>query len=104
DRSGLASAVFPADRFVDEVAAYAARLAVASAVALALTKRLLTQSPDTPLEAHLRDELAQIKTCLATPEVQRAMAAFRAPDVPNGAPRGAPNEVPNEVPNATRAP
>ncbi|AHG89247.1 Enoyl-CoA hydratase/isomerase [Gemmatirosa kalamazoonensis] len=77
ERIGLAL-VIPAERFAEDVAAYAARVAAASPVALALTKRLLTGSPDTPLAAHLRDEVAHIKTCLATPEVQRAMAEFRA--------------------------
>jgi len=77
DRIGLAIPV-PAERFADEVAAYAARLAAASPTALALTKRLLTQSPDAPLEGHLRDELTSIKQCFATPEVRRAMEAFVA--------------------------
>jgi len=76
DRIGLASAVLPADGFAAGVAEYAARLAAASPTAMALTKRLLTQSPDAPLAAHLRDELAAIKACFATPEVQRGMAAF----------------------------
>jgi 2-(1,2-epoxy-1,2-dihydrophenyl)acetyl-CoA isomerase len=76
ERIGLAI-VLPAEGFTAAVAAYAARVATASPIALALTKRLLTQSPDTPLEAHLRDEVAHIRTCLTSPEVQRAMAEFR---------------------------
>jgi 2-(1,2-epoxy-1,2-dihydrophenyl)acetyl-CoA isomerase len=75
ERVGLAI-VLPAERFADEVAAYAGRIAAASPTALALTKRLLTQSPDAPLEAQLRSELAYIRRCFATPEVQGAMASF----------------------------
>jgi 2-(1,2-epoxy-1,2-dihydrophenyl)acetyl-CoA isomerase len=76
ERIGLASLVLPAETFAEQVAEYAARLAAASPVALALSKRLLTQSPDTPLATHLRDELTHIKACFATPEVRQAMAAF----------------------------
>jgi 2-(1,2-epoxy-1,2-dihydrophenyl)acetyl-CoA isomerase len=75
---GLASAVLPSDGFLAHVVDYAARLAAASPVALALTKRLLTQSPDATLATHLQAELVNIKTCFATPEVQQALAAFRA--------------------------
>lgn len=75
---GLASAVLPADGFLDAVTAYATRLAAASPTAVALTKRLLGQSPDAPLEAQLQAELVHIKTCFATPEVQSALAAFRS--------------------------
>jgi 2-(1,2-epoxy-1,2-dihydrophenyl)acetyl-CoA isomerase len=78
ERIGLASTVLPAARFAESVAEYAGRIAAASPVALALTKRLLTESPDAPLEAHLRAELTHIKTCFATPAVREAMAAFLA--------------------------
>jgi len=77
ERIGLASAVIPADSFREGVAAYADRLAAGPPVALALTKRLLSQSPDTPLEAQLRDELVHIKTCFTTRDVAEAMTAFR---------------------------
>ncbi|HEX5581685.1 MAG TPA: enoyl-CoA hydratase-related protein [Gemmatimonadaceae bacterium] len=75
-RLGLATAVFPAERFAGEVAAYAARLAEGAPVALALTKRLLRQSLDTPLMAQLRDELAHVKTAFATADAREAMRAF----------------------------
>ena len=81
-RIGLASAVLPAERFAEAVADYAARLAAGPPVALALTKRLLTQSPDATLEAQLRDELTHIKTCFATADVAEAMTAFREKRVP----------------------
>lgn len=77
ERIGLASRVLPAATFADAVAAYAAELAAGPPVALALTKRLLTQSPDTALEVQLRDELACIRTCFATSDVAEAMVAFR---------------------------
>jgi 2-(1,2-epoxy-1,2-dihydrophenyl)acetyl-CoA isomerase len=82
ERIGLASRVLPAERFAEDVAAYAERLAAGPPLALALTKRLLTASLDTPLQAQLRDELTQIKSCLTTRDVAEAMAAFherRAP-------------------------
>ena len=79
---GLASAVLPAATFAEAVADYAARLAAGPPVALALTKRLLTQSPDATLEAQLRDELTHIKTCFATADVAEAMTAFREKRVP----------------------
>jgi 2-(1,2-epoxy-1,2-dihydrophenyl)acetyl-CoA isomerase len=76
-RIGLASAVLPAATFAADVAAYAERLAAGPPLALALTKRLLTQSADATLEAQLRDELAHIRTCFATGDVAEAMTAFR---------------------------
>ena len=75
-RLGLASAVFPAEVFAAAVAAYAERLAAAPPVALALTKRLLRQSLDTPLVPQLRDELAHVKTTFATADAREAMTAF----------------------------
>ncbi|HEY0969751.1 MAG TPA: enoyl-CoA hydratase-related protein [Gemmatimonadales bacterium] len=73
---GLATAVIPADRFADEVSAYAARLADGAPVALALTKRLLRQTLDTPLHAQLRAELTHVKTAFATDDAREAMRAF----------------------------
>lgn len=77
ERIGLASRVLPAATFGAEAAAYARQLAAGPPVALALTKRLLAQAFDRPLEAQLRDEFAHIKTCFATRDVQEAIAAFR---------------------------
>lgn len=82
ERIGLASAVLPAAGFAEQVAGYAERLAAGPPVALALTKRLLTESADAPLEAQLRSELAHIKTCFATRDVQEAVAAFREKRAP----------------------
>jgi 2-(1,2-epoxy-1,2-dihydrophenyl)acetyl-CoA isomerase len=77
ERIGLASRVLPADGFAEAALAYAAQLAAGPPVALALSKRLLLQSFDRPLEAQLRDELAHIKTCFATADVREALTAFR---------------------------
>jgi len=77
ERIGLASRVLPADRFSEEVAAYAERLAAGPPLALALSKRLLVTSLDATLHAQLRDELTSIKSCLGTRDVAEAMAAFR---------------------------
>lgn len=74
---GLATAVIPDADFAEAVAAYAARLALGAPIAQALTKRLLAQSFDRPLDAALRDELTQIKVCFATKDVGEAMRAFR---------------------------
>ncbi len=76
-RIGLVSAVFPAASFAGRVAAYAAQLAAGPAIALALTKRLMLESPDASLEAQLRQELTHIKTCFGTPDVREAMTAFK---------------------------
>jgi 2-(1,2-epoxy-1,2-dihydrophenyl)acetyl-CoA isomerase len=77
ERIGLASRVLPAERFAEEVAAYAERLAGGPPLALALSKRLLATSLDATLQWQLRDELASIKTCFGTRDVAEAMAAFR---------------------------
>jgi 2-(1,2-epoxy-1,2-dihydrophenyl)acetyl-CoA isomerase len=77
ERIGLAHAVLPADGFVMAVAGYAARVAAGPPLALALTKRLLAQSPDAPLEQQLRDELTAIKQCFQSADVQEALVAFR---------------------------
>jgi 2-(1,2-epoxy-1,2-dihydrophenyl)acetyl-CoA isomerase len=82
ERIGLASRIVGAERFSDDVRDYARALAAGPPIALALTKRLLAQSPDTPLAAQLRDELAHIKTCFATRDVAEALAAFREKRAP----------------------
>jgi 2-(1,2-epoxy-1,2-dihydrophenyl)acetyl-CoA isomerase len=76
-RTGLATEVVADDTFAEHVREYAARLAAGAPVAHALTKRLLTRSLDTDLDAALRDELVSIKQCFATRDVAEAIAAFR---------------------------
>lgn len=77
ERIGLASHVLPDASFEDDVRRYAAQLAAGAPVAQALTKRLLTRSLDTPLDAALRDELVYIKQCFTTDDVREAITAFR---------------------------
>jgi 2-(1,2-epoxy-1,2-dihydrophenyl)acetyl-CoA isomerase len=76
-RIGLATMVIPDADFSNTVASYAAQLARGAPIAQALTKRLLLQSFDRPLDAMLRDELTQIKVCFATRDVGEAIMAFR---------------------------
>ena len=74
---GLATMVAPDEEFNALVTSYASRLATGAPIAQALTKRLLVQSFDRSLDATLRDELTQIKTCFATKDVGEAIQAFR---------------------------
>ena len=77
ERIGLVSRVIPAAGFAEETVAFAAGLAAGPPVALALTKRLIRDSLDTPLVPHLRQELNSIKQCLNTSDARNAFAAFR---------------------------
>ncbi|MDB4916428.1 MAG: enoyl-CoA hydratase [Gemmatimonadetes bacterium] len=79
---GLATMVIPDEEFGAMVASYASRLAAGAPIAQALTKRLLVQSFDRPLDAALRDELTQIKVCFGTRDVGEAMTAFREKRLP----------------------
>ena len=79
---GLATMVIPDEELTSTAASYAAHLALGAPVAQALTKRLLVQSFDRPLDATLRDELTQIKVCFATNDVGEAMKAFREKRMP----------------------
>jgi enoyl-CoA hydratase/carnithine racemase len=77
ERIGLATRVVPDADFAATVAEYASRLATGAPIAYALTKRLLHQTFDRPLDAALRDELVHIKYCFTTRDVGEAMTAFR---------------------------
>lgn len=77
ERMGLVAATYEADAFVARVSAYASALAAGPPIALALTKRLLQHSHDASLDAQLREELVNIKTCFATDDVKEAMVAFK---------------------------
>ena len=82
ERIGLAAHVFADAEFTASVATYAARLAAGAPIAQALTKRLLSRSQDTALDAALRDELTNIKYCFSTRDVGEAIAAFREKRTP----------------------
>lgn len=77
DRIGLAALVVPDGELASAAATYATRLAAGAPIAHALTKRLLAQTFDRPLDATLRDELTSIKSCFTTDDVGEAMVAFR---------------------------
>ena len=79
---GLATMVIPDEELGATVTRYASHLALGAPIAQALTKRLLVQSFDRPLDATLRDELTQIKVCFATKDVGEAMTAFREKRLP----------------------
>src|SRR5262245_4365435 len=76
ERIGLAVAVFPDGELSERAAAYADRLAGGPPLAFALTKRLVRDGIDSPLEAHLERELNFIKTCFASKDVGEALRAF----------------------------
>jgi 2-(1,2-epoxy-1,2-dihydrophenyl)acetyl-CoA isomerase len=82
ERIGLAARVVPDGEIAAEAAAYAARLAAGAPVAHALTKRLLAETFDRPLDAALREELVHIKYCFTTADVAEAMTAFREKRAP----------------------
>jgi 2-(1,2-epoxy-1,2-dihydrophenyl)acetyl-CoA isomerase len=82
ERVGLATLVVPDDGFPAAVTAYADLLAAGPPLALALSKRLLRSSLDTPLVPQLRDELTHIKSCFASEDVREAMAAFKEKRAP----------------------
>lgn len=82
ERIGLAASIVADEQFGDAVARYATTLATGAPVAHALTKRLLTQTFDLPLDVALRDELVHIKYCLSTTDGTEAMAAFREKRAP----------------------
>ncbi|MGA0358913.1 MAG: enoyl-CoA hydratase/isomerase family protein [Ilumatobacteraceae bacterium] len=76
DRIGLVNRVVPEAELDDTVDAIAARLAAGPPIALAMSKRLLNNSFDVPLEQALDDEgLAQTVT-FSTEDVAEAMGAF----------------------------
>jgi 2-(1,2-epoxy-1,2-dihydrophenyl)acetyl-CoA isomerase len=82
ERIGLAAMVVPDEELAATAARYASQLALGAPIAQALTKRLLVQSFDRPLDSALRDELVQIKQCFATRDVGEAIAAFREKRAP----------------------
>jgi 2-(1,2-epoxy-1,2-dihydrophenyl)acetyl-CoA isomerase len=82
ERIGLAALVVPDAELVAATTTYAVRLAAGAPIAHALTKRLLAQTFDHPLDVALREELTQIKYCFTTADVSEAMNAFREKRLP----------------------
>jgi 2-(1,2-epoxy-1,2-dihydrophenyl)acetyl-CoA isomerase len=82
ERIGLALMVPASEDFATHVATYASALASGPPIALALTKRLMTESATASLDAQLRAELAHIKTCFGTADVKEAIVAFKEKRLP----------------------
>lgn len=80
--AGIVNRVVAADELESTVLSAAARLAAKPPAALALARRLMRGTPDAVL-AHMREETALFKSCLASPEAREAFQAFlekRKPD------------------------
>lgn len=73
---GLVTRLAPADALREETARYAARLARIGPEAIAGTKRLLHAGADTPLPAHLEDEMETLIDCMATDTFVAAVRRF----------------------------
>ncbi|MGV3710415.1 MAG: enoyl-CoA hydratase/isomerase family protein [Gemmatimonas sp.] len=82
ERIGLATQTVADDQFATAVSTLAASLAAGPPLAMALTKRLMIESASTPMHTQLRNEVAHIKTCFATADVQDAIVAFREKRMP----------------------
>ena len=76
ERIGLVNGIFLDEEFQDRVMNFAKELAEGPPVALTLSKRLLAASPDTDLTTILKQELASIKVCFGTKDVQEGVKAF----------------------------
>lgn len=89
-RLGLCERVFPAETFVDDVAAYARNLAARPMQALALTKRALNAAMTGTLDEALEREASLQQIAGTSAEHREGLAAFRekrSPDfagLPNG--------------------
>lgn len=80
---GLVNRVVPADQLEAAVTALAERLAGGATIAYAHAKRLLNQSSDTPIQAHLDDEIALFARATGTADFKEGVTAFvqkRKPD------------------------
>jgi enoyl-CoA hydratase len=73
---GLVSAVYPADRFDDDVAAYVRALADKPPVAVRLGKAAFAAAADTPLAAGLAAMQAQLSLLTQTEDAVEGVAAF----------------------------
>ena len=76
ERIGMVTRLFDPERFRESVAAYAADLASGPPIAMTFSKRLLVQSMTADLPTMLRAELANIRACFSTDDVNEGMRAF----------------------------
>jgi 2-(1,2-epoxy-1,2-dihydrophenyl)acetyl-CoA isomerase len=77
ERIGLATRVVEDADVLGAAQQFAAELAAGPPIAMALTKRLLSESAYATLEGQLRSELVHIKSCFASADVREAVTAFQ---------------------------
>lgn len=77
ERIGLVAAVVPDDLLLQRATELAERLATASPVALALTRRALYQGMDATLDQQLAREVEFVRVCAASREFREAVEEFR---------------------------
>lgn len=82
-RMGLVTRVIDDSRLADEAMTVATKLASSAPQALGRSRRLLLQSFDTGLEAHLQAEARQIAAAANTPDGREGVLAFVEKRVPN---------------------
>ena len=75
-RKGLVSRVVPLEQLQEATSAIARRIAAFPIEASGATKRLLLQSPTTPLETQLACEMLALVRCMKTPQYRQAAARF----------------------------
>ena len=88
---GIANHVVPHDRLIEEARAIAAKIALGSPTAIAMTKTLLNKASNTTLDQMLEYESYAQTVAYLTPEYEEGVAAFRekrAPDFAAAAKRG----------------
>lgn len=73
---GIVNRVVAADNLADEVMKLANKLAAGPTQAFAQTKRLINQSFETPMRAHLDDEIRRFATCASTNDFKEGVTAF----------------------------
>ncbi len=76
ERSGLASRVFPAETFMEDVRTVARDVASKSRVGLSLNKECVNQALETSLQAGLLFERRTFQSAFATQDQKEGMAAF----------------------------
>jgi 2-(1,2-epoxy-1,2-dihydrophenyl)acetyl-CoA isomerase len=76
ERIGLVNGVFPAEELHERVMEFARKLADGPPIALTLSKRLLTASPDADLMTLLKQEISSIKVCFETKDAAEGIQAF----------------------------
>ena len=81
-RIGLFERVVPAERFEDEVRAFAAELAVKPPLALAAAKRTLARSPEASLDEILAVKRDEQMACFRSADAREGIAAFNEKRTP----------------------